>query len=129
MKTRLIFACARRLAKQPVFIISTMIQKLDVSELVFNSRSVFAVAVSTILEGERDYDEQALATPMFQILCFLRGVANMVLVYFKNAMCEKCVFSNRQKSCLYMHQKPICAQPKKNSISLFCDGQDRIPEQ
>ena len=75
--------CMERLAKQPVFIINTMMQRISISEFVFNYRSVFVVAASTILEGEQDYDEQELATPMFQILCLLRGVVNMVLVSVK----------------------------------------------
>ena len=78
----MIFACARSLAEQPVFIINTMMQNTDISELVFNSRSVFVV-VGTILEGERDYGEQTLATPTLQRLHFLRGVANMILVSVK----------------------------------------------
>ena len=43
----------------------------------FNCRSVFVNATSTILEGERDYIEQTLATPTRQRLCFLRGVVKM----------------------------------------------------
>ena len=107
-----------------------MIQKTTISQFHFNSRSVFVVAVSAILEGERDYSEQPLATPTLSRSHFLRGVVNMVLVSVKvQGVKDKC-FSARQKSGLYMHQKPIRAQPKKLivCISLFCAGHDRIPE-
>ena len=38
--------------------------------------------------------------------------------------------SERQNSCLCIHQKLICAQHKtlRARISLFCSGQDRIPQ-
>ena len=88
-----------------------MMQKTNISDLVFTSRSVFVVAASTILEGERDYDEQTLATPMLQILYFLRGVVNIVLVRVK----VQCVnmsfcFCGKQTRRLYHHQNHICAQ-------------------
>ena len=41
---------------------------------MFNDLSVLVVAVSTILEGERDYGEQALATPTLQRSHVLRRV-------------------------------------------------------
>ena len=44
---------------------------------------IFVVAVSTILKGERDYGEQTSATLIVQILHFLRGVVNVVLVRVK----------------------------------------------
>ena len=100
------------LAKQPVLIINTMIQHISISESIFHYRLVFVIAVSTILEGERDYGEQALATPALQRSHFLRGVVNMVLVHAKVQCAKNKFVSERQKSCLYIHQKPICAQPK-----------------
>ena len=86
------------------------------SELVFLSRSVFVVAVSTILEGERDYGEQTLATPIFQILHFLRGVVNFVLVNVEVQGVKSMCFSERQKSGLYIHQKHIFAQQTKTNM-------------
>ena len=60
-----------------------MIQKIDIRVLIFDSRLVFVVAASTILEGERDYGEQTLATPTLQRSHVLRGVVHMVLVKVK----------------------------------------------
>ena len=60
-----------------------MMQTTSISELVFYSRSVFVIATSRILEGERDYGEETLATPTLQRLHVLRGVVNMVVVSVK----------------------------------------------
>ena len=58
-----------------------MMQNTNISELVFNYRSVFVVAVSRILKG--DFGAQTLATLILQILHVFRGVVNMVLVSVK----------------------------------------------
>ena len=80
---RLICAHARTLAKQPALITNTMIQHISISEFVFNYRSVFILAARRILEGERDYADQALATATLQRLCVIRGVVHVVLVSVK----------------------------------------------
>ena len=98
-------------------------QNINISELVFDSRSVFVIAVSTVLEGERDYGKQTLATPILQILHVLRGVVNMVLVIVNVQGVKSMSCSERQTSGLYMHQKHICAQQK-----MLCEGQDSIAE-
>ena len=67
----------------PVLIINTVIQQTNISQFIFNDRSVFVVAASALREGERDYSEQTLATPTLQISHFLRGVVNLVLVRVK----------------------------------------------
>ena len=89
---------------------------------------MFVVAVSAILEGERGYHEQTLATPILQTLHVLRGVVNMFLVNVK-VQGVTSFLNERQTSGLYMHQKLIRAQPNKLRfcISLFCEVQDRIP--
>ena len=76
-KTQLICACARTLAKQPVLRINTMIRNINRRKYMFNSRLVFVACASAILEGERDYSEQTLASPTFQRMYCLRGVVNM----------------------------------------------------
>ena len=75
----------------------TMIQQTSISEITFNSRSVFVIAVGRILEGERDYREQTVATLTFQRLHVLRGVVIMVLVSVKLQVVESMVFSEKQK--------------------------------
>ena len=88
---------------------------------MFNFRSVFVAAVSRILEGERDYGDQTLATPTLQRSHILRGVVNMVLVTVKVQGTKRICFSERMKSCLCIHREPMCAQPKNIifSISFF----------
>ena len=63
--------------------INTMIRNIHRSQYILNYRLVFVICASEILEGERDYNEQTLATPTFQRMHFLRGVVNMVLVIVK----------------------------------------------
>ena len=57
-----------------------MIQHIDISMLIIDSRLVSVEAARTVLEGERDYGEQALATPTLQRSHVLRGVVHMLLV-------------------------------------------------
>ena len=83
-----------------------------------NYRSVFEVAVSTILEGERDYDEQTLATPMFQILYVLRGVANIVLVNVKVQGVKRELLRERRK-VINTYTRSLFAHNQKNSDSVF----------
>ena len=71
------------LAKQPVLRSKTRIQKINISQFNVKSRSVFVTAVGAILEGERDYSEQILATPTLQRSHVLGGVVNIVLVSLK----------------------------------------------
>ena len=68
---------------QPALRINTLIQHISISEQIFNSRSVFIVAARRILDGERDYGEQTLATPTLRRLHFLRGVVHICLVSVK----------------------------------------------
>ena len=49
---------------------------------MLNYRLVFVASTGAILEGERDYSEQTLATPTLQRMHVLRGDVNMVLVNF-----------------------------------------------
>ena len=62
---------------------ATGVQKTNISEFKYHYRSVFVIAVNTILEGERDDGEQALATPTLPRSHFLRGVVHMALVGVK----------------------------------------------
>ena len=55
---------------------------------MLNSRLVFVGGASAILEEERDYSEQTLATPTLQRTHVLRGVVNLVLVWV-NVQCVK----------------------------------------
>ena len=105
-----------------------MIQKTNISEFMLNYRSVFVVAVSRIFEGEQDYGEHTSATPTLQRSYFLRGVVNMVAVSVKVRGEKSMCFCESLKSCLCIHQKLICAPPKKCRfcISLFCEDQDHI---
>ena len=86
---------------------------------MFDSRSVSVVAEIAILEGERDYSEQALTTPTLQRSHFLRGVVNTVLVSVKVQGVRSMFLNKSQKICLYVHQKPICAQPTNTHILYF----------
>ena len=69
-----------------------MIQKTHISHSSSNSRSVFVVAASAILEGERDYSEQTLATPTLQRSHVLRGVVDMCLVSVKEQGAKRSFF-------------------------------------
>ena len=53
------------------------------SQSILNDRLAFVIGASAILEGERDYSEQTLATPTLLRMHFLRGVVNVVLVVVK----------------------------------------------
>ena len=57
-----------------------MIRNMNRRQSILSLRLVFVVGASSILEGERDYSEQTLATPTLQRMYFLRGVVNMILV-------------------------------------------------
>ena len=95
-----------------------------------NYHSVFVVAVITLLEGDRDYDEQTLASPMFQILSFLRGVVNIVLVSFKKRKVRKYSLFAKDRKVVYTYTRSLFAHNPKTKILYFigCDGLDRIPE-
>ena len=104
-------------------------QNTSISYLIDNFRSVFLVSARTILEGERDYGEQALATPTLQRLYVLHGVVNVALVRVK-VQCEK------SKSLLWKSETSFIHSPEahlrttdKTHMLYFivlC-GQDRIP--
>ena len=70
-------------------------------------------AASRILEGERYYGEQTLATRTLQRLQFLRGVVNMVIVCVKVQGAKSNCFSEILNSCLWIRQKLICAKQKQ----------------
>ena len=70
------------------------------------------------------------ATPTLERMHFLSGVVNIVLVSVK-VQCVKVVFvCEKQKRQLYHHQNRMCAQQSKLILctSVFCEGQDRIPQ-
>ena len=81
-----------------------MIRNINRSQSILNSRLVFVVD-GAILEGERDYSEQTLATPTLQRSHFLRGVVHMFLVRVKVKGVNSLCLSINQNSCLYVHQK------------------------
>ena len=86
------WACARGWTKQPVLRINTMIQHINTSVFICDSRSVFVVVVLQSLEGERYDGERALATQTFQKSHVRIGVVDMVLVSVKSARFENYVF-------------------------------------
>ena len=88
---------------------------------------VVAAAV-TILEGERDYDEQTLATPTLQRSNVHRGVVHPALVNVKGQGVDCILLNMNQTSCLYVHQKHVRAHQENHGfgISLFGNVQDRI---
>ena len=110
-----------------------MIQKTDISVLVFDSHLVFVIVVINKINGERDYSQQSLATCTVLRSCFRRGVVHIVLMFVKvqgvTSICLFCLFKI-QKSCLYGRQKQICAHQTNNGfcISLIGGGQDRISQ-
>ena len=67
---------------------------------MLNSRLVFVIGASAILEGERDYSEQTLATPTLQRSHFLRGVVNMVLIIVK-MQCVNVRFVVKSRNVVY----------------------------
>ena len=127
-----------------------MIPKTRISEVHFNYHSVFVLAVSTILEGERDYGEQTLATLTLQRSRVLRGVVNVVLVRVKVQGVKSELCCERQKRVLYImrsifahnqqtlilyfivlcgpgsHSRKVCVWLRQNNymqIHVFCNAQ------
>ena len=111
-----------------MFRINTVMPKTDISVFIVYSRLVFVIAVSKIIEGERGYGQQTLATFTFLRSHFRRGVVNMALMNVKVQGVKSMLFSENTKSCLYVCQKYICAQQTnpRFCISLFGESKDRM---
>ena len=118
-KAQVIWSCARTVAKQPVLRINTMIRKINMSQLIWDYRSVFVVAASAILEGERDYSEQTLATPTLQRMRFLHRVVNMLLASVK-VQCVKVRFLVKSNTVVYTITRITFAHNSKTKCLYFC---------
>ena len=81
-----------------------MIRNINRSQSILICRLVFVVGASAILEGERDYSEQTLATPTLQRMQFLCGVANMILVSVK-VQCVKVKFLVESRKDFYINAR------------------------
>ena len=123
------FFVRRTLAKQFALRINPMIQKTSMCGLIFNSCSVFIVAARSILEAERFYGEQTLASPTLQRSHLFCGVVFMLFVRVKVQGVKSKFLNEKQTSSLYMDQKQNCAQPKQLRLCIWlcCENQDRIP--
>ena len=66
-----------------------------------------------ILDGERDYSKQTLATLAFRRMSVFRGVVNMVLVSVTVQCVNMRFFCETRKSRSYPHQDHMCAQQLK----------------
>ena len=84
---------------------------------MFDSRSV-CVVVTNKIEGERDYGEQALATPTLQRSHCLRGVVNMVLVCVK-VQAAKRVFSMKDRTVVYKFTRTLFVHNQNKSDFVF----------
>ena len=80
---------------------------------------MFIVAARRFLEGERDYGEQALATPTLQRLHVLRGVVHLVLVVVQVQGVKRMFFFVKIRQAVYTITKSIIAHTREITYVVF----------
>ena len=100
-----------------------MIQKTNISELCLNDRPMLIAAASTILEGDRDYGKQTLATPTFhtnisEIVCSPRS-RTYGSSECESARCEKYVLNSKSEAWFIRSPKKVFAHTKNITCSVW----------